>query len=102
MGRIPTHPTRRYLVDTDSGGGWEFYCPHCSYRARYTLATRKLVVLNNGDARFHHTTLPQMFLKCSTEEPGPILSSEAIAVDDFGLPMYLVQQIEAILGRSEV
>jgi len=98
---IPIHETITYRLGSIEGGGWEFVCPECGYRARYTQATQSMVILNPGDEKARHTShqiqvLPRAKRKILVVSPDvQEMNSEAT------LPLELVKRIEAILAKHQ-
>lgn len=105
---LSIHQTITLAVSESDGGGWEFYCPSCGYRARYTYGSgvdiNRLNILNIGDPQVRHVSepvqadpFPEQDLPAKPGEEK--LSGEE---DEAWMPSYLVQQLEEILSKFDL
>ena len=105
---LSIHQTITLAVSESDGGGWEFYCPSCGYRARYTYGSggdvSRLNILNIGDPQVRHVSEPVQ-VEPRQEQDAPTVSENAKLSgpeDEVWLPPYLVQQLEEILSKFDL
>lgn len=105
---LSIHQTITLTLDESEGGGWEFYCPSCGYRARYTHGSsgdeNRLDVLSIGDPQARHVSDPtQVGPRQDAAAPGTSEDEDISgAEDDVQLPPDLEQQLEEILSQFDL
>jgi hypothetical protein len=108
MSAIPVHQTRAQKIHDPSKEGWEFSCPHCSYRARSTSKNgrgpRTLEIIDGGDPGARHTGASTgAAWKVEWGRGGPDFGEIAASHEGEGgwLPPHLRLQIEELLNRVD-
>lgn len=101
----PIHPLLTRRVPFVKGGGWEFFCEVCGYRAHYWIDPRtgsqKLLVLNAGDESARHTGTPAPARALAALMP-PVEEQTAQDMPEFiVLPPDLEEQVTQILRRMK-
>jgi hypothetical protein len=105
---LSVHQTITLAVSESDGGGWEFYCPSCGYRARYTYGSggdvNRLNILNIGDPQVRHVSEPAQAEPRQEQDTPSVPENAKLSgpEDEVWLPPYLVQQLEEILSKFDL
>ena len=99
MSNLQVHHTHTKVIQSGSVRGWEFGCAQCGYRARYIITNGhdmgefEILEIGDPEARHYNASLEEAY---ELDQQYPEISDEA----DW-LPIEIVEQIEAILGRFD-
>jgi hypothetical protein len=110
MSLISIHQTHTQKIHDSSNEGWEFWCPQCSYQARYITKNgheaRILEIIDDGDPGVHHTSTSTEYgvfsgAGLSAEDSNNWSEAKKSKKNEIWLPSHLERQLEDILRRSD-